>query len=299
MMPSLNSTDLGTLSLARATEAFGLFRCASGLFYDLLGDSLKHSWREFCCAPGKIHHCPNVLRAIGFHLFHNSFCFYFICIVVHRFEYWLGWTDLATIMLFVTCLFSSLWASNILLFCIKNMSSGPQTLRTPKHRWISPIRWWWSSSPCPALGILTSSTFLEAASRCVGGSCTTEKRVWSPRGPTDDQETNSPRIKIINSLRSIMAVDGQKTCSGWKQSRRTEGSVILRGHILAALERAALAGSSVCGFMLRQHSQWTILSKRFFQLVEIYSRRPPAPNIWKHRLCIGQRSCTSSNRSKY
>lgn len=55
-MPSLNSTDLGTLSSARATEAFGLFRCASGLFYDLLGDSSQRSWREFWCAPGKIHH---------------------------------------------------------------------------------------------------------------------------------------------------------------------------------------------------------------------------------------------------
>lgn len=124
-------------------------------------------------------------------------------------------------------------------------------------------------------------------------------RVRSPRGPADDQKTNTPQIKIINSLGLIMAADGQKTCFGWKQSRRTEGKIILRGHILAAVERAALAGSSVCGFMLRQHSQWTMLSKRFFQLVEIYSRRPPAPNIWKHCSCIGQRSCTSSNRRKY
>ncbi len=40
-----------------------------------------------------------------------------------------------------------------------------------------------------------------------------------------------------------------------KTIESAEGKTNLHGHILAVVERAALACSSVCGFMLRQCSQ--------------------------------------------
>lgn len=87
-----------------------------------------------------------------------------------------------------------------------------------------------------------------------------------------DQITNL-QIKIINSFVSIIALDVQKHVLDGGEGgtvESTEGKTNLHGHILAVVERATLACSSVCGFMLRQRSQWTKLSKLLFQLEEIY-----------------------------
>lgn len=55
-----------------------------------------------------------------------------------------------------------------------------------------------------------------------------------------------------------------------QKARWAEAKTNLCGHILAAVERAALACSSVCGFMPRQCSQRTERCEFHSQLEEIY-----------------------------
>lgn len=97
----------------------GLLRCASGLFYDLLGDSSERSWWNSSGFPGRFTIIPNCLGVIGFQFFCNSLYFWplalwdtFIC----WFKYWLGWTDLLLVTSKLNSCNSSISSFGFLVF---------------------------------------------------------------------------------------------------------------------------------------------------------------------------------------
>lgn len=65
---------LGNAELGWGHRGPGLLRCASGLFYDLLGDSSERSWPNSGGLQGRFAIVPNYLSVIGFQLFCNSLC---------------------------------------------------------------------------------------------------------------------------------------------------------------------------------------------------------------------------------